>query len=277
MFGNPSNVQLIKEIGGSGVYWPAVGVNSIGLLQPGRAYLLRSNGHFSVEFPICDNSKSGSLSTVFRPDNPTNWGEINYTSSTHVIAFDDKLMAQLGAGNYVGAFTASGLCAGIAEIDLKGSALTVFGNDQFTMSSDGFTEEELIGFKLFDVATGQTHDLEVMFDTGFGDHNGTFRTNGISRVISATAGSLSINPVSEIPLSVYPNPTSGHITISGLSSDGELKIYSTDGQLLKMRQIQVDDLHNQTIHLSLYDYPSGIYYIRIIQNQRTEVRKVIKQ
>jgi hypothetical protein len=42
---------IVQELAGCGVYWPAMEINSIGALQPGKAYLVKGAEDFVIEFP----------------------------------------------------------------------------------------------------------------------------------------------------------------------------------------------------------------------------------
>jgi hypothetical protein len=48
-----SNVMIIKEVAGTGVYWPSMGINTIPYLNPGKAYFVKMTTTGEIEFPIC--------------------------------------------------------------------------------------------------------------------------------------------------------------------------------------------------------------------------------
>jgi hypothetical protein len=48
-FGNV--VIIVKDAAGYGVFWPGMQINSIGVLQPGNAYLVKVTEDISIEFP----------------------------------------------------------------------------------------------------------------------------------------------------------------------------------------------------------------------------------
>lgn len=72
--------------------------------------------------------------------------------------------------------------------------------------------------------------------------------------------------VSQKEFTIYPNPTSGPISLT-TEKGTEAKIYSQDGKLLKSIQIQKG---NNKIDVS--EFPKGVYYIKT----PTESTKVIK-
>ena len=74
----------------------------------------------------------------------------------------------------------------------------------------------------------------------------------------------------EKKLSIYPNPTSEEITISveNFSGGFEAKLYSFTGKLLETT--------NKTA-ISLADYPTGIYLLKVSYGDRIEEVKVVKE
>ena len=87
-------------------------------------------------------------------------------------------------------------------------------------------------------------------------------------------GCFNINPnsVQEIPqsISLYPNPTNENITISIENFTGNLQteVYDLIGNRLQST--------NETT-ISLQDYPSGIYSLKVAYGDRVEEVKVIKE
>jgi len=52
--GVENNDILLKEVAGTGIYWPGMGINTIGNLHPGKAYLVWITNPVAVSFPDCD-------------------------------------------------------------------------------------------------------------------------------------------------------------------------------------------------------------------------------
>ena len=42
---------IVQEMAGYGVFWPAMEINSIETLQPGKAYLVKVAEEITIEFP----------------------------------------------------------------------------------------------------------------------------------------------------------------------------------------------------------------------------------
>ncbi len=268
-------VDIIKEIGGTGVYWPLMGINTIVNLQPGRSYLIRATSSFSLTFPLCQSLKGGT-SSVYRPQYSAPWNDLSYTSSTHIIAIDKHAVKDMSHDAIIGAFTTNGLCAGMIQISSNLSALVVFGDDHFTVEMDGFAEDEQLSFRLYDPFSGLISDLEVEFDGQYADNSGKFRTNGISRITGIKNGSIGVDENASAAVHVYPNPTSGEVTISGIIGLATIEVYQTGGLLLLSKSAKYFD-NNDLPCISLENYPAGIYYLKIITSKQTEIRKIIRR
>jgi len=274
-FGANPAIDIIKEIAGSEIYWPEMGINSIGELKPGKAYWLHASMTFGYTYPVC-NSKSGFIPNDSRSDNPTSWNDPFYTPSTHLIAFDDQLMETFRIGDVIGAFTTEGICAGIMEITGTNNALTLFADDIYTAETDGFLENESIQFRLYRPATAEDFDLNLSFDKDFPNSNGAFVTNGISRVLKAVVNSSFQTIQDGRIIKVFPNPTKGTVKITGLEDNIKIEIYNAEGQLLATKAyFESDD--SQAFSINLSDYTVGVIYLRIISQQTVVIKKIILQ
>jgi len=86
---------------------------------------------------------------------------------------------------------------------------------------------------------------------------------------------MGIETVTATSWNVFPNPTSGLISVTTtgeLISDVIIEIYSADGKLIQSENKQ----QATTITLDLSDEPVGTYFIRIIANEQVSVRRVVK-
>ncbi len=84
---------------------------------------------------------------------------------------------------------------------------------------------------------------------------------------------------SEQTSSIHPNPTSGWVDISlGNTWEGPVEITFTDlsGRILIKRQLSEKELLDKGV-FNLFDYPDGIYFLRIQGINREEQRRLIKQ
>lgn len=49
-----NQVQVIKSVAGNGVYWPDFNINTLGSLEPGKAYFVYVDQQITITFPDCD-------------------------------------------------------------------------------------------------------------------------------------------------------------------------------------------------------------------------------
>jgi hypothetical protein len=59
LFGNVNNkLEIIKEIAGNNLFWPANQVFTLTQLHPGKAYLVKTIEEIEVTFPACIEKSS---------------------------------------------------------------------------------------------------------------------------------------------------------------------------------------------------------------------------
>ncbi|MCG2612313.1 endonuclease [Flavobacterium sp. SM15] len=89
-----------------------------------------------------------------------------------------------------------------------------------------------------------------------------------SRIGEVWHAPLSTNDVSELKVLMYPNPTSGSITINGVVNDGVIEIYNVTGQ-----KVKTIAFNGQTaLNLGL---ESGLYMVKITSDNKSTTRKLI--
>jgi hypothetical protein len=103
------------------------------------------------------------------------------------------------------------------------------------------------------------------------DANGCSNSSTITQSVSLCTG-ISASQSIDASLNVYPNPSNGLFTITGIEQNAIISIYNTLGELVK--SIPSSD-YNTTIDLS--DYSNGIYFIKIKSNKGESIQKLIKQ
>lgn len=84
--------------------------------------------------------------------------------------------------------------------------------------------------------------------------------------------------INDQSFSVFPNPTSGHVTLSfDIVDKGniQIKVFSVIGQLLK-----TDELKNQndksTYDIDLSRFSTGLYIINVTVGNKTMSKKIVK-
>jgi len=72
-------------------------------------------------------------------------------------------------------------------------------------------------------------------------------------------------------LSVYPNPTAGTFTISGLTAGDQVEVYSLNGELLIQNQAM-----NINHEISLAHLADGVYLVKVVNKASSRMVKVVK-
>ncbi|MCZ2100883.1 MAG: T9SS type A sorting domain-containing protein [Chitinophagales bacterium] len=76
-------------------------------------------------------------------------------------------------------------------------------------------------------------------------------------------------PATQNHLKLYPNPTTGIVTIETLDTSAKVDIYDLNGSL-------VQSVHNVTLEVNIDNLPSGIYILNIMNYQINERHRIIK-
>jgi hypothetical protein len=86
--------------------------------------------------------------------------------------------------------------------------------------------------------------------------------------------SLSTGDENLVNLSLYPNPTKGNFSISGIdfAKDAQVEIYNIIGQ-----QVYTSKLNGQSsIEITDFNASTGVYLVKLKTNQGTKTFKLIK-
>lgn len=261
---------IVKDVAGTGVYWPEMGINSLGHVAPGNAYFVLMDSPGSVTYPEIPNKADIILEEPIGII-PDSWNRPSITASSHVIAFAEGIWQEspVTIGDIIGAFTQDGICAGIARIS-ENTPITIFADDLLSEMKDGFNEDELIEFKIFSAENNKTLPVEFGWDISKPDHDGIFHSNGLSVAVSVKSGATGFQSISVSVISIFPNPTDGKITITGLNSNAEIAIFDSKG-----RSIHLEIASSTNIQLDLSWVREGIYYIRITSHDGLLIEKIV--
>lgn len=78
---------------------------------------------------------------------------------------------------------------------------------------------------------------------------------------------LSVEDNELLGVSVYPNPSSGKIYVSGLDTAAQIKVYALDGRLLKTLELQSDNVDLKVA--------AGVYVLKLTSENRSFIQKII--
>lgn len=229
-----NRVKVVKEIAGPNVFWPAMGISTLQVLEPGKAYMVTLTLNSSVTFPECTNQKSDAQGANAIHINKTNWTDPIVSPSNHIIAIESEAVKGFGKGDYLGAFTQDGTCAGLAEIKSldENMSIALFGNDNTETYKTGFFENELITLKWYRTSTDEIFDLIAEFDPSTGSENGRFTDNGLSIITKLNIVSGTGETNRHITPHIFPNPTTGNINLIAPESTYTMKITDVLGNII---------------------------------------------
>ena len=167
------DLQILKSWQGN-VYWPLLSINTLGDMNPGEGYQVKTDNSNIFSYPSGDNAvRYGDIYTE-RPihfDEPANTGS-NMTIGFPLYAWESTL----SIGDEIAAYDEYGRLVGSTVYEGSNLALTVWGDDMTTDEKDGLVEGERIIFRLWNSTTSTEQVLEIKWEEG----SGIYSTDGIS-------------------------------------------------------------------------------------------------
>lgn len=280
VFDAGSQVRIVKEVAGTGIYWPEYTINTIGELQTGKSYFAMLDEAATVIYPECTKAALVSQQTPASP-NSTIWNDPVKTVPSHLVLIPGHLIveAEWQTGDVIGGFTPEGYCAGMVIIEDSDSnlGLTLFGDDPLTHIKEGFADGDLISIRHFSKLTGCEQELLLNFDPSFPD-GGVFNVNGISALkavqSSAVDGALLTMP----EFNIFPNPAKESITITWsrqLSGVVDIAIFNAFGQIKSKGTFRIEESGPHGLELDLSHFEQGTYMLQLQNGQKTGVKKLI--
>jgi len=277
-------LEIVKQVAGPYLYWPEYNINTLESLLPGKAYFVASNDAGTVTYPSYTKSTSTLTLTSSKwqdnkPSNFTTWNELQYTASSHAIAFPAEVLAGSGIkiGDVIGAFTPEGLCAGRIEITNLTSnfAIMAFGNDETTTTKDGFEAGEMIKFKVFRPEGSEEINMNVEYNTSL-PQTGLFTSQGMSAVKTLKLDSIGLDEIGSIVSEIYPNPSHGIFTLTMSSWPEKMQIHLMDasGQIIRTFK-PGSKLNGSAYAFNLSEMPNGVYFLKLVDSGYLEIKKVV--
>jgi len=271
-FSPPLDLQVAKDVAGTGVLWPAMGINTLGNLNPGSAYYVRMNSAGSITYPA--NSAKATIVEPVQlqlPEQP--WNEFSTSSSSHLIAIVFDRMEVILPGDVIGVFATDGKCYGIAEVGKLGQniVVSVFADDITTTDKDGFEDGEAFKLKLFSPVSGEEYELQAVYDQSMPQVM-YFANEGLSAISQLKISGTGINGNMSSSITIYPNPTNDFIWVNGLAEFEEFAIINGTGRIL----FEGSTSEQENISIDMSAFSNGIYQLKLTGAKSTVIQKVIK-
>jgi hypothetical protein len=262
-------IMLVKEIGGTKIYWPEMNIQSLYMLHPGKAYLVAVSQNTTVEFADCNGTvKSSNQPVDF--NNSTTWADPVPTGSSHIFAIKQEALSGFQPGDFIGAFNKNGICTGIVNvIDAANLSLSVFADDPSTAHTDGMISGETVKFMHFEAQSGESYEIEPEFDPASPVPNGFFADNGIS-IIRGFKSTNGIFEGASPNVCLSPNPAQDYVAFTLNPTEiVNIAISDFNGRNLFQQDVKGDF----TLDLSAWD--AGIYFVMIKTSSALSVEKLI--
>ncbi len=267
------NIIVVKEIAGNNIYWPEMGIATLQTLLPGKTYMVAVSQNSLVTFPDCDPALKNVEMNAAGITNNTPWNDPAFTPSTHNIAIQAKALINVEAGDYIGAFTENGYCAGLTQINDvdQNQAITIFGDDVTTTVTDGLMQDEPVYFKLYRPSTTKEYKLWVSYDQNLVSGNGLFADNGLSVIGELLFDPTNIDDQTGENIMIFPNPGTGKFEIISGNNTRlySVNIYSMTGSLVFSSQAR----GNTAINLD--DLSKGLYVVKVESDDFVKFEKLI--
>lgn len=199
--------------------------------------------------------------TAIYRENPLNI-PFNYTLSEGTAAIIKEAAKEVVYDNFsdwsIGEFD---LTSEFSVEDSEGLTIQLINESQnatnllWTINGEEFTDENV----------SYTFDNEGIYTISLEASNSCGNTVSSEDIMVGTVG---VNEQYETSFpTIYPNPITDMLFISGVEDIESLEILDSNGKVLK-------SLSNSTNNVSMSGYPNGIYIVRISTNQSVFVRKV---
>ncbi len=267
-----NNLIVIKEIGGNRIFWPDMGVQTLFVLEPGRAYYVAVTQNTSITYSDCQTYKSHPEALENTLINNTPWNTPTETGSSHTIAFPYEVLQSMNAGDYLAAFNLNGVCVGMSQIINTSETLplTVYGDDPFTPDADGMQDGEKILFRVYAPDENGTSEAVLTFDGNYDQANGLYADNGLSVVSSMKFSATGLSEIGEGAFEIFPNPAENILNIR-MNSNATYKIC-----LLNMNGQQVlNDVFTGETALDVAHLGRGVYFVEIFNDYSKTTGKLV--
>ncbi len=268
-----NNLVVVKEIAGNKVFWPAMGINTLGNVHPGKAYLVLMQNTGEITFADCDVTLSGEIPEDFdNPDNALETG-ITRTPLTHSVAFFSSISELFTEGDIITAVDAGGNKVGALTWQNENAVLAIYGNDPTTPEKDGLEELEPFELRLIKNGNGTEYKLEVNYDPSLPQASSLFVTNGLSAIIEMSLR-VRVIPINNLSVQIYPNPAQDEIIISVddlTFTEGNLVIRRIDGSV-----VQQSVANQNPSEINIKSLQPGVYILQLSVDGNSVNKRFVK-
>lgn len=264
---------IVKDVYGD-IYWPAFGINTIGLMRENHAYYVYVSSNDVLTYPADTYAPKVRLDTE-KARLPISHYKVGFNSdNSAIVMIDGANLSNLNVGAEIGFFSPRGDLVGSAVYDGGNVAATLWGESSLKEEGEkGLKAGEQFTVKAFDPTTGEELRLANMT---FAKGSNVYEPNGISIVAD---GQLTeeLLPTSFALEQNYPNPFNPTTTINFSMPEASrvtVKVYNVMGQLVSTLVNREMNAGRHSVNFDASRLASGVYLYRIQAGSFTATRKM---
>ena len=275
------NLKIVKDDSGN-LYWPELGINTIGEMEAGEGYVLKVFNAQNFNYPSnSDNVDAVDGSTTSQGriglHQTVNYPDIEKTNSNMVIGLplDSWVDFELEYGDELAVFDSYGEMVGVSVLDNDNNVVVIWADDYSSSYKDGMLEYEQFTIELWDQSSDTHYNLNIEWLEG----SDYFSVNGINIAASIVLEKKYDNNVEYI--SCFPNPSSGDVSLEFYLIEDDyisVTIFNAIGERVYVLNNSWFNQGLNNIPISLSNLRQGLYYMELqsIDSKKTLVIELTK-
>jgi hypothetical protein len=264
-------IEAVKDNWGR-VYFPDLRINTIGLMEPGQGYYLKSKFTSSLFYPeyyigshqlkydklsgpnliVSDSTEHFKLSEGF------NTG-VNAT----LVFLAERIHNLIQYGDEIGVFSPDGLLCGAGKFLGENLAITVWGDDPIVEGIQGMMNDEPYLIKLWRKATNTKFQVEFLFanSQGFFNEDDIVIMPDIKLLVNAFSLGKDLKNIA-----IYPNPTSDFFLIQSYQPiDGPvfIRLFDQSRKLIFQKTLDFGMNSMKDQFIDVKNLTPGVYNVQL--------------
>jgi PKD repeat protein len=268
------------------IYWPTYNLNSIGNMNPGEGYQIKLENAVQFSYPANTSSFSKSDVNVKNPKHFTDVLNTGHNMTLCIplnvieesVAFGEAFFPQIG--DEIGVFTESGKLVGASVFENENTYITIWGNDDYSIETDGLIDNEKFSIKIWQnnsVEYSVMSNEKIVVIHNWIEGNNSYETNKI-----AIAGRMKILDFNKSNLHLqlfqnYPNPFSKSTEIRFYipqKSYVQLIVYNILGEIVeKVVSKDMEKGYHSMIFENI-NLPASRYFYKLITQEGSKVKQM---
>ena len=272
-------VTIVKDNDGN-IYFPQLGIDNIGLMEPTQGYWLKSTngGYLYFTENVTD---APPLEWKERSVEHFDLDDLNTGNNASLIIPYDLLMnsLHLSEDDEIGVFTENGQLCGSGVFTGSNMALSIWGDDiQSPNAIEGMTDGEVFSLKIWEAGTDEEFDLNFTLESGAP----LYFPQEIYMVetLEADVSSATVDLNRNLYFNYFPNPATGNVNFSiGLAktTQVQLSIHSVDGRYSNIISFESYSAGLHQFSRDFSELASGMYIIRVVSDEGIMAYRLLLQ